>query len=104
MVTLCRSLGAEGGDLVPFEKYATAAQLLASPSSAARALAAGATHIERVDRLVQTVAGQKGMRLAEIDEIVAIVAARLEQNRRVAEQPSPALGTPMPQSRAPARV
>jgi len=32
-----------------------------SPSSAARALAAGATNIERVDRLVQAIAKQKGM-------------------------------------------
>jgi len=104
VVALCQSLGAADGDLVPFEKYAAAAQLLASPSSAARALAAGATNIERVDRLVQTVAAQKGMRLAEIDEIVAIVDARLEQNRRAAEQPSAALGTPTPQSRTPARV
>ena len=50
-------------------------------SSAARALAAGARNIERVDRLVQTVAGQKGMRLAELDAIVARVDAWLARNR-----------------------
>lgn len=43
---LCVSLGAGEADLVPFEKHAAAAAQLASPSSAARALAAGATHID----------------------------------------------------------
>jgi hypothetical protein len=69
---------------VPFEKYAAAAQGLASPSSAARALYGGAPYIERVDRLVQTIAAQKGMRSAALDEVVALVDARLEQNRRAA--------------------
>ncbi len=35
---LCVKLGAEPGDLVPFEKYAAAAQSLVRPASAARAL------------------------------------------------------------------
>jgi hypothetical protein len=69
---------------VPFEKYAAAAQSLASPSSAARALYAGAPYIERVDRLVQTIAAQKGMRLSVLDEVVALVDAKLEANRRAA--------------------
>ena len=34
------------------------------------------------DRLVQSIAAQKGMRLEALDEIVAIVDARLEANRR----------------------
>src|SRR5207237_3051773 len=55
VVDLCVSLGAGRADPVPFEKYANAALSLASPSSAARALAAGAPNIERVDRLVQSV-------------------------------------------------
>ena len=80
---LCKSLGAVESDLVPFEKYANAAKGLANPSSAARALFGGAHHIERVDRLVQSVAAQKGMRNAVIDEIVGLVDARLESNRRV---------------------
>ena len=42
VVELCVSLGANRDDLVPFEKYANAAKSLGSPSSAARALAAGA--------------------------------------------------------------
>src|SRR6266850_7105097 len=62
VVNLCVSLGANEKDLVPFEKYASAALSLLTPSSAARALANGAANIERVDRLVQTVAKQKGMR------------------------------------------
>ena len=81
---LCMSLGAAEKDLVPFEKYAAAAQGLASPSSAARALYGGAKNIERVDRLVQIIAGQKGLRLAEIDEVVALVDVQLESNRRAA--------------------
>jgi hypothetical protein len=81
---LCVSLGADPKDLVPFDKYAAAAQSLESPSSAARALAAGAPNIERVDRLVQAVAAQKGLRLAAVDEIVALVDGWLDRNRRKA--------------------
>jgi hypothetical protein len=81
VVKLCVSLGADEKDLVPFEKYAAAANGLASPSSAARALYGGAPNIERVDRLVQAVAAQKGMRNPAIDEIVTLVDAQLEINR-----------------------
>jgi len=84
VVTLCTSLGADRKDLVPFEKYANAAQSLASPSSAARALAAGATNIERTDRLVKTIAAQKSMRSAVVDQTVALVDGWLEANRRKA--------------------
>src|SRR5437773_12065149 len=82
VVKLCVSLGADEKDLVPFEKYAAAAQSLGSPSSAARALDAGAPNIERVDRLVQTIAAQKGMRSEVLDEVVRLVDAKLEANRR----------------------
>jgi hypothetical protein len=78
---VCKALGASDGDLVPFEKYANAALGLTKPSSAARALAAGAANIERVDRLVQTAAAQKGMRLAAVDRIVAAVDEWLARNR-----------------------
>ena len=78
---LAVSLGADPGDLVPFEKYAAAARSLRSPSSAARALAAGAPQVERVDRLVQSVAAQKGMRNAAVDETVARVDDWLVRNR-----------------------
>src|SRR5207253_1822414 len=82
VVDLCVSLGARREDMVPFEKYANAALSLASPSSAARALAAGAPNIERVDRLVQSVGTQRGKRLAELDEIVSLVDSWLVKNRR----------------------
>ena len=82
VVKLCVSLGADAKDLVPFEKYAAAAQGLASPSSAARALYAGAPNIERVDRLVRTIAAQQGMRSAALDEIVALVDGKLEENKK----------------------
>ena len=85
VVKLCVSLGANEKDLVPFEKYAAAAQGLANPSSAARALFGGASNIERVDRLVQAVAARKGMRNAAIDEVVSLVDARLELNRRAGQ-------------------
>ncbi len=81
---LCRTLGAAAEDLVPFEKYAAAAQGLAAPSSAARALAAGAPFIERVDRLVQRIARQKAIPTALIDAQVALVDQKLEVNRKAA--------------------
>jgi hypothetical protein len=81
---LCIKLGADPDDLVPFEKYAAAANGLIRPSSAARALFAGAPNIERVDRLVQSIAAQRGMRNAELDATVALVDARLELNRKAA--------------------
>ena len=83
---LCRSLGAGAGDEVPFEKYAAAAEQLARPSSAARAISSGAPRIERVDRLVQTLARQKGLQSVAVDEIVALVDSRLEANRLAAER------------------
>ena len=81
---LCRSIGASEQDQVPFEKYANAARGLAKPSSAARALFAGAPNIERVDRLVKSIADQKGMHCDAVDEVVATVEARLDLNRRKA--------------------
>ena len=78
---LCRAMGADAEDQVPFEKYANAALGLAKPSSAARALAAGAQNIERADCLVKTIAAQKGMQLDVIDETVAAVDGWLEKNR-----------------------
>lgn len=81
---LCMRLGAKADDLVPFEKYAAAANGLIRPSSAARALFNGAPNIERVDRLVQMIGAQKGMRNATLDATVALVDARLEMNRKKA--------------------
>jgi hypothetical protein len=81
---VCVRLGASPADLVPFEKYAKAAEGLSRPSSAARALYAGAPNIERVDRLVQIIAAQQGMRNATVDETVTLVDAQLAGNRRKA--------------------
>ena len=78
---LCQKLGADPEDLVPFEKYAKAAEGLGKPSSAARALFSGATHIERVDCLVRHIAGQQGLKSDALDEIVKLVDDRLAKNR-----------------------
>lgn len=81
---LCVSMGASPDDMVPFEKYANAANGLAKPSSAARALAGGAPNIERVDCLVKTIAAQKGLQSNAVDEIVALVDGWLDGNRKKA--------------------
>jgi hypothetical protein len=84
VLDVCKSLGASEQDLVPFEKYAKAAESLASPSSVARALFGGAAHIERVDCVVKSIAAQQGMRSDAVDEIVALVDAKVQENHRVA--------------------
>jgi hypothetical protein len=81
---LCVKLGASPSDLVPFEKYAAAAQSLTRPASAARALNSGAPYIERADKLVQLIAKQKSLSHPVIDEIVALIDSRLEVNRKKA--------------------
>jgi hypothetical protein len=81
---LCVKLGANPADLVPFEKYAAAAQSLTRPASAARALQNGAQNIERADKLVQLIARQKGLSHPAIDAQVALVDARLDANRKKA--------------------
>jgi len=81
VVDLCVKMGADRGDLVPFEKYANAALSLVNPSSAARALANGAPNIERVDKLVQSVAAQFDMQSDVVDETVVLVDDWLEKNR-----------------------
>jgi hypothetical protein len=80
---LCAGLGADDEDMVPFEKYAKAAEGLGKPSSAARALFGGAEHIERVDCLVRRIARQQGLQSDTLDEIVALVDERLAKNRSV---------------------
>jgi hypothetical protein len=86
---ICTGLGAEDTDLVPFEKYAQAAEGLAKPSSAARALFGGAEHIERVDCLVQRIARQQGLQSDTLNEIVTLVDERLAKNRAAGKE-SPA--------------
>ncbi len=77
---LVRRLGADPADEVPFEKYAKAAESLLKPSSVARAIAAGAPFIERVDVLVQLIARDLGLSNGQIDETVGIVDYRLAAN------------------------
>ena len=88
--SVCRALGARDADLVPFDKYANAAQGLAKPSSAARALATGAVNIERVDKLVQSVAAQRNMHDDVVDSVVVEVDRWLERNRARRATPQPA--------------
>ncbi len=79
--SVAAQLGARPEDHVPFEKYARAAESLLKPSSAARAAFAGASHIERVDKLVQAIGKTFGLKNAAVDQTVEIVDARLELNR-----------------------
>lgn len=73
--------GADPADMVPFAKYAAAAENLLKPSSAARAVYAGATDIERVDKLIKLISESLGMAHPEIQETVRIVDAKLAENR-----------------------
>jgi len=86
VVGLCIKLGADRGDLVPFEKYAAAAAALKKPSSAARAAFGGAAAIERVDKLVDLIGAQLGERNAHVQEVVRLVDARLAGNRAAAAE------------------
>ena len=79
---LCVRIGARPADLVPFEKYAAAAESLTRPASAARALQNGMPNIERADKLVQLIARQHGLSHPEIDRIVSLVDSRLAANRQ----------------------
>jgi hypothetical protein len=79
-------LGADPADLVPFEKYAKAAESLLNPSSAARAIGTGATKIERVDRMIQLIAARLGMQNDAVDRVVATIDARLAANEQLAAE------------------
>ena len=76
---VARRLGADPKDQVPFEKYAKAAESLLKPSSAARAVAAGAPFIERVDLLVKLISHQLGAPNPEIDRTVQTVDQKLNE-------------------------
>src|ERR1051326_2404260 len=80
---IARRLGADPSDQVPFEKYAKAAQSLLKPSSAARAVAAGAPFIERVDLLVKLISHQLGAPHAEIDRPGENVDQKMNEKKRV---------------------
>jgi hypothetical protein len=90
---LCTRLGAADADLVPFEKYAKAAEGLGKPSSAARSLSGGAEHIERVDCLIREIGRQLGLESETMDEVVTLVDGWLEKNRsRSLGEPSGSAG------------
>ncbi len=76
VVDVCEKLGSSKSDMVPFEKYAAAAEGLSRPASAARALNGGALNIERADKLVQLSARQIGLKHPTLDEIVERVDRR----------------------------
>jgi hypothetical protein len=84
VMEVCTKLGANPADLVPFEKYAAAANGLVRPSSAARALNNGVPNIERTDRLVQQLGAQLGMQHPVVDATVKQIDARLDANRKKA--------------------
>ena len=84
MIALCIKLGATNSELVPFDKYAAAAESLSRPASAARAINSGALNIERADKLVQLVAEQQDMSHPDLDAIVALIDLRLDANRKKA--------------------
>jgi hypothetical protein len=73
-------LGGTRDDLVPFDKYAKAALCLNKPSSVARAINEGAPVVERVDRLMQGLGRQVGIKHGEIDRIVDLVDHRIARN------------------------
>ncbi len=76
---IAQKLGADPADQVPFEKYAKAAESLLKPSSAARAVAAGAPFIERVDVLVKVISEQLGTPNDEVNRTVEIVDHKLNE-------------------------
>jgi len=80
VVEVAQQLGAELVDTVPFHKYAHAADNLLKPSSVARAIEAGSSEVERVDKLVQLVARSLDMQNDELDRIVKTVDKRLLDN------------------------
>jgi len=81
VVSIVQRLGAHADDLVAFDKYTAAAEHLAQPSSAARAIAAGTPMIERVDKLVQTISRRYGITHPAIDRAVALIDAKIGRNR-----------------------
>jgi hypothetical protein len=75
------SRGAAPEVFVPFDRYAEAARSLTLPSSAARALAAGAMRIERADLFVRALAGVDTPLHDDLAVIIDIVEDRLRRNR-----------------------
>ena len=82
--SVLQAIGASDTDIVPFDNYADAALSLTAPSSIARALANGATEVERLDLLVQSIAASKGMRNQSVDATAELVDFWLLRRREAA--------------------
>ena len=82
-------LGVPAQVMVPFDAYAAAARSLTKPSAVARALAAGAPQVERVDLLVRIIAQKERQAIPELDDIVARVDRKLLANRARAGSNAP---------------
>ena len=78
-IVLC--LGGRADDLVEFDKYLAATDKLIAPSSVARAIAGGATAVERVDKLVQVIGRLCGITHPAIDRAVALIDAALARTK-----------------------
>jgi hypothetical protein len=74
-------LGGSAHDLVGFDKYVAATDKLIAPSSVARAIASGATAVERVDKLVQLIGREYGIAHPTIDRTVALIDAALARTK-----------------------
>jgi hypothetical protein len=77
---IARRLGADPRTRCRSKSTPQAAEQLLNPSSVARAVAGGATEIERVDKLVQLIGRDLGVSSPEIDETVAVIDASLAEN------------------------
>ena len=69
VLDVCVRIGASRDELVPFEKYAAAAESLWRPASAARALNNGAPNIERADPVAYCRGGRDDEALVEIGTV-----------------------------------
>jgi hypothetical protein len=74
-------LGGGAENLVAFDKYLAATDKLIAPSSVARAIAGGATAVERVDKLVQIIGRQNGITHPMIDRTVASIDAAIARTK-----------------------
>ena len=74
-------LGGSDDNLVVCDKYVAATDKLIAPSSVARAVAGGATAVERVDKLVQLIGREYGITHPTIDRTVALIDAALARTK-----------------------
>jgi hypothetical protein len=74
-------LGGSAENLVAFDKYLAATEKLGAPSSVARAIAGGATAVERVDKLVQIIGRHYGITHPMIDRTVGSIDAAIARTK-----------------------